>query len=180
MALVIELSLDGCAAKAVRRVWDRVHEVTGSSALKSTGAWPHVTLAIYDEATAGEIPLRAAIEGFDLPPTRFLLDGAGVFPGAEGVAFLAPVADEALLRAQRRWHAAVPGSDPLYLPGAWVPHCTVGIGLDEQQLQAAVATARGLLPVRGRFEKIALVRCERRAPGPVQRLLERPLALAAG
>jgi 2'-5' RNA ligase len=103
----------------------------------------------------------------------FVLASAGTFPGPEGAVFLAPVVDDALLGVHREWHALAPGGMEHYRPGAWVPHCTVGFRLADAGTAAAVA--RAALPIRGRFERIALVEFEPRATAPVRSLVERPL-----
>jgi len=173
MAFAVALGLDASAGAAARAAWEAVRQATGSTVLFDIGMEPHVTLAIYGEAEADA--LRAALAAFDGPPTEFALASAGTFPGDEGVVFLAPVVDEPLLRLHRSWHALAPGSEPLYAPGAWVPHLTVGYALPDAALPAALGAARAALPLRGRFASIVLVEFKRRAAGPVREIAQRPL-----
>jgi len=173
LAFAIALYLDTRADREARAVWQAVRQATGSATLLETGMGPHVTLAIHGDAEEGA--LRAALDAFDGPGTEFVLASAGTFPGEEGVVFLAPVVDDPLLRLHRSWHALVPGSEPLYAPGSWVPHLTVGYALPEEALPAALAAARASLPLRGRFESVVLVEFERRAAGPVRQVAQRPL-----
>ncbi|MHC4576232.1 MAG: 2'-5' RNA ligase family protein [Planctomycetota bacterium] len=171
-AYAIELLFDADADAAVRKVWERVRDASGSSLLFDLEARPHVSLAVYDDADAAV--LEEAVFGFDTAPLDFALASAGSFPGEEGVIFIAPVADEALLALHRRWHHGCPGSLPHYRPGSWVPHCTVGIRLAEPALGSALAVARRALPLRGRFEAITLIRFERYAK-PIEYLTTRGL-----
>ena len=124
----------------------------------------------------GRGDLVRAVGGFRGGRTPFVLTSAGTFPGDEGVAFLAPVADELLLRLHRDWHALAPGGIAYYAPGPWVPHCTVGLRLAD--VAPAVAAARALLPIRGRYESIALVEFDPHLRTPVRHLVERPLVSA--
>ena len=115
------------------------------------------------------------MRAFAAPATPFLLSSAGTFPGDEGAAFLAPVVKAALLELHRRWHAAFPGSNGYYLPGRWVPHCTVGVLLERPALGEALEIARRALPIRGRFSELALIAFERSALTPVECLARVPL-----
>jgi 2'-5' RNA ligase len=168
----VELLFDPDAEAAVREVWREVSARTGSSMLFDLASRPHVTLAVHDEQDAPQ--LDRAVRAFDAPATRFVLSSAGTFPGDEGVAFLAPVVTDALLDLHRRWHAASPGSNEYYLPGRWVPHCTVGILLEGPALSEALEVARCAAPIRGRFAEIALIVFER-ALTPVECLVRVPL-----
>jgi 2'-5' RNA ligase len=171
MGLAVELYFDGAAERAVRGVWEAVRAASGSSRLFDLASRPHVSLAVYSEGVRG--PLEGALAAFRAAPLPFVLASVGTFPGAEGAVFLAPVADEALLRMHAAWHAGAPQSHEYYRPGAWVPHCTVGFNLAEAAIAPALAAARAALPIRGRFESIGIIEYE--PPAPIRRLAERRL-----
>jgi 2'-5' RNA ligase len=171
--LAVELRFDAEAERAVLKVWEAVRAVSGSSVLFDLRARPHVSLAVYPEGAPGAVGAAPRLRATPLP---FAFASAGTFPGDEGVVFLAPVVDDALLRMHREWHALAPGGLPYYAPGAWVPHCTVGFRLPD--VAPALAAARSALPIRGRFESIALIEFERDLAAPVRTLLERPLVSA--
>lgn len=174
MGLAVELRFDAGAERAVRGVWEAVRAATGSGLLFDLETRPHVSLAADPEGVRG--PLDGALARFRAAPIPFALASAGMFPGDEGVVFLAPVVDEPLLRMHRAWHSLAPGGLAHYAPGAWVPHCTVGLRLPD--VAPALAAARALLPIRGRYESIALVEFDRDLSAPVRCLVERPLVTA--
>lgn len=174
MGLAVELRFDQDAERAVFGVWEAVRAVSGSGILFDLRARPHVSLAVHPEGVRG--PLEDAVARFRAAPAPFALASAGTFPGDEGAVFLAPVMDEALLRLHRDWHALGPGGHEYYRPGAWVPHCTVGIRLPD--VAPAVALARAALPIRGRYESIALIEFDPGLGAPVRTLVERPLTAA--
>lgn len=70
----------------------------------------------------------------------------GTFPGKEGVVFLAPVVSSELLALHRTFHEQLlqlgQRSWEYYLPGRWIPHCTVGLGLAGSSLSEAIALCR--------------------------------------
>jgi 2'-5' RNA ligase len=173
VSFAVELCLDAAAGRAVYGVWDAVRAAGGNSRLFDLRTKPHVSLAVYPEGARG--PLEDAVAGFRAAALPFVLASAATFPGAEGVVYLAPVLDDGLLRLHREWHAHAPGSLEPYRPGVWVPHCTVGIQLPDAAAGAAVAAARAALPIRGRYESIALVEFDRDLKTPVRHLVERPL-----
>jgi 2'-5' RNA ligase len=173
MGFAIELCFDAEAERAVVGVWESVRAVSGSSRIFDLAGRPHISLAIYLEGARG--PLEKTVAALRATPLPFVLASAATFPGAEGVVFLAPVVDDALLRLHREWHSLAPGGMEVYRPGAWVPHCTVGFNLAGAALAPAVAAARAALPIRGRYESIALIAFDRDLTRPVRHLVERPL-----
>lgn len=170
----VELLFDPEAEAAVLEVWREVSARTGSAVLVDLAGQPHITLAVHEERDGPQ--LDRAVRAFEAPAIPFLLSSAGTFPGDEGAAFLAPVVTDDLLDLHRRWHVASPGSHEYYLPGHWVPHCTVGILLEGPALSEALEVARSALPLRGRFSEIALIAFRRDAATPVECLVRVPLA----
>jgi len=171
----ILLHFDPATEALVRRAWETVREVTGSTFLFDSGERPHVTLAVY--ADADPASLEATLRTFRASPLDVVLASAASFSGEEGVVFLAPVVDTDLLDLHRRWHAEVPGSHAWYVPGAWVPHATVGFHVPA--VGPALDAARRHLPIRGRYAEIALLEF---VPGqwPVRYLASAPLSGGAG
>ena len=81
-----------------------------------------------------------------------------------GVVFLGPAVTPALLDLHARAHAAFAragaASLPYYRPDAWVPHMTVGHGIEPQRLGSAVQRSRDLLPLTTRVTRVELVRSD--------------------
>ena len=167
MAYAIELLFDKETEAAVQEVWEAVANATDSSFLLDIGARPHVSLAVYEEAD-----LASTLEAFGARSLPVQLASAGAFPGKEGAVFLAPVVTPDLLDLHRRWHEEAPGSAPLYAPGAWVPHATVGILLPDDAVKEALAVARAGLPLQGCFESAVLIEFEMGGKRPVQYVAE--------
>jgi hypothetical protein len=44
-----------------------------------------------------------------------------------------------------------------YLPGSWVPHCTLAQGLEAEQAAAGFATLHAVEPVRAAIAEVAVV-----------------------
>ena len=163
MGYAVELFYDHESELAVRKVWDGAGEATGQSSLSETGARPHVSLAVYDDdldATGFQEKLQEFADTTE--PFEFRLTSVGTFPGNEGVVYLSPVMTQDLMAVHRRYHQTFLKYEPYvqayYLPGNWVPHCTVAIDLEASGILKAVAYCRmRFQPVTGRFAEIGLV-----------------------
>ena len=163
MGYAIELFYDHESERAVRDIWDGLGTSLGQPSLSELGARPHVSLAVYsDGLDTNGFPERLlefarSIDSFDC-----MLSSLGTFPGREGVVFLAPVVTRRLLEVHARFHEVFSkhqnaGVDH-YLPGNWVPHCTVAIDLPPHEVTEAVAYGReAFKPIPGRFLEIGLV-----------------------
>lgn len=45
---------------------------------------------------------------------------------------------------------------PYYRPGRWVPHCTVGFGLDQDQIPEAFRVLHGYQPIEATVTSVAV------------------------
>ena len=163
MGYAVELFFDDKSEKAVRRIWDGLGENLGKPSLSELGARPHVSLAVYDDSldTTG-FPERFRQFAKSMAPFEFNLSSVGTFPGDEGVVFLAPVVTRQLLGVHQRFHEVFSEHENAgmgyYLPGNWVPHCTVAIDLPAAEVREAVGYCReAFRPISGRFQEIGLV-----------------------
>ena len=170
MGYAVELFCDPKSERAVCEIWDGLGAALGKPSLSELGARPHVSLAVYsDDLDASGLSKR--LHGFSkqlrdfagsVAPFEFKLSSVGTFPGSEGVVFLAPVATRQLLAVHARFHEVFSQYDEsgaaYYLPGNWVPHCTVAIDLAAPEVMEAIAYCReAFQPVTGKFQEIGLV-----------------------
>ena len=163
MGYAIELYFDPVCDLAVRRIWSKVADGAGVSAMSAGGGRPHVSLAVYSDGLDHH-SLSRALSAFSksLVPFEFDLGSVGTFPTNQGVVFLAPVVTSELLALHERFHTAFAKygdwSSTHYLPGNWVPHCTVATDLTDAVIGQAVQNCREhFRPMRGRFQEIGLV-----------------------
>ena len=163
MGYAVELFYDHESESAVREIWDGLGAALGKPSLSELGGRPHVSLAVYGDGldtTGFQESLHEFANSID--PFDFCLSSVGSFPGQEGVVFLAPVVSLQMLDVHARFHKVFSRNDELgmayYLPGNWVPHCTVAIDLSAAEAKEAVAYCReSFQPITGRFQQIGLV-----------------------
>jgi 2'-5' RNA ligase len=146
MGYAVEMYLDPAAEERVRSVWNELKSAGLDSTMLDIGARPHLSLAVFDDV---ETPsLCALVEDFAASVVGFssMFAAVGTFPGDEGVVFLAPAVSSELLALHRSLHERLvrlgQRSWSYYLPGRWVPHCTVGLGLTGSSLAEAISVCR--------------------------------------
>lgn len=149
MPYAVELFFDDRAEAAVRELWHRLTDASLPS-LETLGHRrhrPHLTLTVVEAAH----PPALADVG-PLPLLRFL--ALGTFAGDGGVLFLAAVVTAPLLGAHTRVSDLLREQDlspwPHYLPGTWVPHCTLAMNLTPAELSAAVGLLAGFREIEAR------------------------------
>ena len=150
MAYGLELHLDPTTEATV---WGlrRALAAAGLPTLAGTRERPHLSLVRFDPAdpawpAAAGRALAALAAGE--APLDVVFPCLGVFTHPAAFVFLAPVVSEALLALHRRVHAWAAGVGAVhadhYVPGRWVPHCSLTLPLTPAQLPAAVAACRGI------------------------------------
>lgn len=107
---------------------------------------PHITLAIYDDEAVREAEVRDALDraSENLRAVTLTFDGIASFDGPPMVLWASPRPSAVLLDIHEAIHAAIDPANcrPHYRPGAWKPHCTLGMQVRDDRREAALAFAR--------------------------------------
>jgi 2'-5' RNA ligase len=144
MGHVVAVFFDDRADGAVRGLWRRLDQA-GVPSLAATGkkSWPpHVTFA-----AAKAIPrrtrdaLRDELRTLAIP--NLWLSTLSTFPDTENVLMLGAVVDAELLAVHSAIHDVLAGNvqspSAYYMPGSWVPHCTLAQGIEHHQMTEGFA-----------------------------------------
>ncbi len=162
MAQALELFFDGDADAAVRGLWRGLEDVgVPSLATRTHGRHrPHVTFAV-----AGAIPqktrdaLREDLRLLSIP--TLWLSALAAFSASDNVLVLSAVVDNELLAVHSTVHDVlakrVKAPSAYYLPGSWVPHCTLAQGLEPAQVIAGFAALYPVGSIKARITGIAVV-----------------------
>ncbi|VFQ44822.1 2'-5' RNA ligase family protein [Desulfoluna butyratoxydans] len=129
MGYSIELYFDPDFEAAIRRVWDVLAASGVPSVLQQIGGRPHLSLAVLssiDEAVILGLAKAYAKECFRFPIT---FPAISLIPGEQHTVILSPVPNRPLLDMQQRLYSLLDGCahPPFhrYIPGRWLPHCTL-------------------------------------------------------
>jgi 2'-5' RNA ligase len=158
----IELFFDPKSDVAVQRLGQVLEKQRIPSIFSTIGATPHISLAVFEQYDPQRLhPILKKLSS-DFPPPPFRLSGLGTFPGKEGVIFLLPVVTTPLLQIHSWLHQVLPqaieGNWNYYMPGVWVPHCTLCVKLTSRQLSRGLELMRQkFAALSGRFNQVALV-----------------------
>lgn len=160
MALAVCLLLDDRADRAVRHLWDRL-EARGVPTLRSHTHGrhvPHLSYAVLRRCDPDAVE-KALEELPDGEPLDLRLEGLGTF--RRGRAWLIPAVSADLLERQERVVAALAATGAElhwhYLPGTWVPHCSLAPRVPASSLPVVATAVNEVLPLPARATAAALV-----------------------
>jgi 2'-5' RNA ligase len=160
MALAVCLLFDERTNRALRRLWDRLEELDVPTLRSHTHGrhLPHLSYAVLRDWRLDAV--REQVQS--LPsgaPLDLHFDALGTF--RRGRSWLVPaVTSDITLRQERVVSTlAATGADlhRHYLPGVWVPHCTIAPRVPLVALPVLAATVYDVLPLRARADRAALV-----------------------
>jgi 2'-5' RNA ligase len=123
---------------------------------------PHITLASWEELDVAPFVDGLGTFATSTGPLTLELEVVGTFPNDKAVVFIAPRVTAELLHLHARFHARLGGfgtePNPYYLPGNWIPHCTIAIYLADDEVAAVVEACRkSSVFGSARLEEIALL-----------------------
>lgn len=150
------LTLDDAMTETLERFEEKIAAVHPSHRPANSEVRPHITLGAYEDLdrSACELLLANMAMSETFPAIRFV--GIGTFPGESIVMFASPVVTMDLLEVHERFHAAffdvVTQPMHYYLPGNWVPHCTLAERIPATLLSDVITIANTLpVPLGGQF-----------------------------
>lgn len=138
MGFAVEMYFDRQAEERIGMLWEELASRGIDCLLPAVGSRPHISLAVFEQIDLDR--MQEEVERFAARqrPVPLTLSSVGVFPTPEGVVFLAPVVTPELLEAHRRFHERIEAtrsrSRDHYLPGQWVPHCTIATSLTHDRV----------------------------------------------
>ncbi|PPK63483.1 2'-5' RNA ligase family protein [Actinokineospora auranticolor] len=157
MAHAVVVLFDDKADTAVRGLWSTLAEAGLPPADRFP---PHVTFAV-----ASDIPqkTRAALKSdlrvLSIP--ALWLQSLSTFSTSENVLMLAAVTDGELLAVHSAVHDVLAGKvrnpNSYYVPGSWVPHCTLLQRATDAQIVSGFSTLFPVRPIQARARQVAIL-----------------------
>lgn len=134
----VELFFDEQTEEQLLSIWRGLAEADiNASMINIAECRPHITLGVF----AGEIDvevMKQRLTQFAAGRVAFdvSMEGVGTFP-TSGTVFISPTVTETLIQLHKEFHASFAlfeeHKNPYYLPGRWIPHCTMGIRLSAEE-----------------------------------------------
>ncbi len=160
MALAVCLLFDPRSERAQRALWDRL-ERAGVASLRSHTHGRHVPHVSYAVLRSWDVSAVARAVGAlgALAPVTLTFDGVGLF--RRGRAWLLAGGSAELHTRQERVVAAAAATGAElhkhYLPGRWMPHCSVAPRARLSAVPVLVAALYDVLPLEARLDRVALI-----------------------
>jgi 2'-5' RNA ligase len=143
MGFAISLRSDHPSAHVIRDLWRDVEQFEAHPSMAPLGYPPHITLAIYDGNVVREADVLEALDqaGQNLRALTLTFDAIRTFEGSPMVLWASPRPSTSLQSLHDTVHGVIDPSHcrPHYRPGAWRPHCTLGMEVRDDQREAALA-----------------------------------------
>jgi 2'-5' RNA ligase len=167
MAQGVVVLFDDAADTAVRELWARL-DAAGLPPDRVLP--PHLTFALASDIPAGtRAALRAELRLLHVPSLQFA--ALSTFATTENVLVLSAVTDPELLAVHSAVHDVLAGRvrnpSAYYMPGSWVPHCTLVREVSDEQLVRGFGAVFPVPQLRARVSSVAVVDT---ATGEVDRL----------
>jgi 2'-5' RNA ligase len=135
MAIGVALRLDRVAGARVSQIWKSLDEAGIENDVFQLGYAPHLTLAVWLDASTSEVAEVEALKEARSIPLQ--LEGIGRFEAERPAIWLRPSRSASLLAMQNVVARGSVSPGPLYLPDTWVPHVTLFQGPAEHMEAAA-------------------------------------------
>lgn len=161
MPFAVHLFFDANTEAGVRSVWKTLADTGIAPYMHHSANRPHFTLAICEQLdltrceqqlksfAASRIPLPVSFQYLGVFPTT----PAGVFLGSNVTAPLL----ELHAQLHETLHPICSEPNPYYLPGHWVPHCTLALELEARFITQVLDIGLQMeLPVHAQITEIGL------------------------
>ncbi len=161
MSFSIELHFDDKSNLVIRNMWKKLRERGISDYMDQYGGFPHIALAVFNDIDILEMErlIQEVIENESIFTIK--MSSLGIFPSNESVLFLSPAASETLISFHGKLHDVLKDIEEkwvYYLPGFWVPHCTLGMNISKSKVHDALdALIEDYEPFEVKIESIKLV-----------------------
>lgn len=145
----------------IRRIWQILAEFQIADYLHLSNNRPHLTLSIFEDLDLDKTSDILCGLADEFPVLEISFQSVGIFPYS--TVFLAPLVSHELLNFQRTLHEKlVPYAKlpeiPYFLPGLWVPHCSMAIDfLPGKWIDAVQKILEEIqLPLNGKISELGL------------------------
>jgi hypothetical protein len=146
----------------IRRVWKIMADSGIAEYLYQSDNRPHITLTIFDDLDLDRTSAMLCNLAGEYTRIPVSFQSISIFPNSNAV-FLAPLVTPQLVKFQESVHKALISfanlpDYPYYLPGQWIPHCSIANYMPPENLIPAVQKAIETLslPITGWITEVGL------------------------
>lgn len=156
MGGAITVSVNNTTSQQIRRLWNEVSSFEDGPSMEKLCYPPHFTFAIYEKIEM-ELLAQTVRRVFEKQePLSVSFESIGHFDVSPMVLWASPGNASRLLELHNEIHSLIDpaGCHEHYRPASWVPHCTLGTGIQDPFRDDALAfAARVKLPFEVVFDR---------------------------
>jgi 2'-5' RNA ligase len=175
MPFAIHLFFDANTETIIKAAWSKLANTGIAPYMHQSANRPHLSLAIYQHVDLKEC--EQLLESFAAArnPLPVHFQHLGIFSTTPAAVFLGSTVTISLLELHLQIHETLRpvciDPNPYYLPGKWVPHCTLALDLEPRLITQALDIGLQVsLPLNGEITDIGVIEFR-----PVRHLFGFPL-----
>ncbi len=160
MNYAVELYFDSESSEKIQKIRDAF--IIDNISI-DMGTKPHITLAIYSNIELKRLIKKIKEFSKIKIDLSFQLSNIGIFPTRESVIFLSPKVTQEILSFHKNFLSFMDEFNEnlyaYYCEKLWVPHCTLGLNLNDEELINAVKVLRANfnIPIVGYIKQIGIL-----------------------
>lgn len=137
---------------------------------------PHITLAIYNKISGNKSKEKIRDFALKTKGESLIFTHLGLFKSKMNAVFAAPIVTDSLLKYHKKFHDFF-GDEGIdswenYLPGNWVPHCTLAFDVAENKIDEALSICQSLVfPITVKTSSLGIMEFE-----PVREIFRFPFS----
>lgn len=141
---------------------ESIYKLGINPVLGNLGDRPHVSLAVFGDMDIEQVIRITSSFASQCNQFPAQLSSFGAFPTKSNVVYLQPVPTQPLLELHTLFHQYlkennIPSSH-YYLPGQWVPHCTLEFEIPDDQFNLALQLCKKhFSPIHGFFSSVGVI-----------------------
>jgi 2'-5' RNA ligase len=162
MPFAVHLFFDANTEAAIKSVWKKLAETEIAPYLYRSANRPHLTLAIYQQLDLSACEQQLESFAAHRNPLPVTFQHLGIFSTTPTTVFLGSTVTVSLLALHAQVHERLRplGTEPhpYYLPGQWMPHCTLALELESRLITQVLDLGLQVpLPLNGEIAEIGVI-----------------------
>lgn len=162
MPFAVHFFFDESTEAVIKSAWRELAETGIAPYMHQSANRPHFSLAIYEGLDLPGCEQRLKSFAATRHPLPVAFQYLGVFPTRPAAVFVSSSVTVALLEQHAQIHEILrPISsepNPYYLPGNWVPHCTLALELEPRLIAEVLEVGLQVpLPLNGEITEIGVI-----------------------
>lgn len=163
MPFAVHFFFDESTEAVIKSAWGELAETGIAPYMHQSANRPHFSFAIYEGLDLPDCEQRLKSFAAARKPLLVAFQYLGVFPTTLATVFLSSTVTITLLELHNQIHEILQpisrNPNPYYLPGNWVPHCTLALELEPRLIAEVLEVGLQVpLPLNGEITEIGVIK----------------------